>query len=268
MSDLTLHLGYPKTGSTSLQRRVFRHLSEAAVPGRDDGILRPPYRWTASGPSARVGIGDVAALREWLTSTAGSTRLMSEESILGFSASRRRRPHRFRRWTPALNLVHALERLDIPRTQVHVVLTIRPQAELLPSASAESPPSGDLGRWVDEILRLPNDHPRRRAAHRRPRPRGEQHHRVAPAHRRHHPARHRRHRHDPPAHHHPRLTTPEPRPPAASSSGHPAHRELPAPSPAQPPSVPSTRSTTRRAEATTLTPPLPSSTNSGHSGAS
>lgn len=155
MGSLVLHIGYPKTGTTTLQHRVFQHLAGSAVPGRDDDIIRPFFRWSAHGSRARVSAPDLRAAIEWLSATRSHARILSEESILGLTVKRLRRPQQFRGRSPALNLVQALERLEVPRSTVHVVLTVRPQADLLPSAFAEAPPSSDLGRWIGSILALP-----------------------------------------------------------------------------------------------------------------
>jgi len=157
MANLVLHIGYPKAGTTTLQRRVFRFLDCSAIPGRDDLIIRPLYRWVAVGPEARVDGEQMRLLRSWLSACPETPKVLSEESILGLRSPLMTRPTRFDKWTPAQNLNASLDRLGIEPTKAHVVLSIRPQWQWLPSAFAESPPGGDLTLWIQRMLRLPLD---------------------------------------------------------------------------------------------------------------
>jgi hypothetical protein len=155
MKQLVLHIGYPKTGTTTLQRRVFRYLQNSAVPGRDDEVIRPLFRWVSVGPDARVLDAQHVALRSWLSDCLEGTGIISEESILGVHTGLKKRPNRFRYWTPAQNLSAALERLGIDTADVHVVLTIRPQWQWLPASFAEEPSGKSLTRWITQMLELP-----------------------------------------------------------------------------------------------------------------
>lgn len=139
---LVLHIGYPKAGSTSLQRCVFKFLPAALVPGSGDQEIRPLYRWVAFGPAARIDSTMVRRLEDWLEATADQPRLISEESVLGVRLDYLRSPSRFQNWTPAVNLSRALDRLSLDPAHVHVVLGIRPQVDWLPSLFAEAPPRG------------------------------------------------------------------------------------------------------------------------------
>lgn len=150
-----IHVGYPKTGTTTLQRRVFRYVQHSAVPGRDDEIIRPLFRWVSVGPDARVLDVHERALRSWLSNCPGCTGIISEESILGIHSGLTKRPSRFRNWTPARNLHQALDRLGLHSVDVHVVLTIRPQWQWLPALFAEAPPGKSLTRWIEQMLAAP-----------------------------------------------------------------------------------------------------------------
>jgi hypothetical protein len=155
MTKFLLHIGYPKTGSTTLQRRVFRFLNCSAIPGRDDLVIRPLYRWVAFGPKVRVDGEQVRLLRSWLSAYPETPKVLSEESILGLRMHLMSRPKRFDKWKPAQKLAVSLDRLGIRPNDVHVVLSIRPQWQWLPSSFAESPPGRDLTRWIERMLQLP-----------------------------------------------------------------------------------------------------------------
>lgn len=149
-----LHIGFPKTGTTTLQQRLFRHLAYSAVPGRDDAVLRPLIRWSAHGPGSRVSTQDIMATKDWLAASRMRTRIMSEENIIGLTVGRLRRPQRFRRWSPAQNLISAIEQLETPRSTVHILLTIRSQAELLPALFAQNPPTANFDSWIGSVLAI------------------------------------------------------------------------------------------------------------------
>jgi hypothetical protein len=142
MTDVYLHVGLPKTGTTSMQRALTEHASELAAAG----VLVPGGRHIEQRRAAYdlIGLrqagddGPVTGAFERLVAEMvayqGNTIVFSEE---GLAAARRRH---------ARQLVEALA----PH-RVHVVLTVRDLARLLTSAWQQSVVMGRGEEWPEYL---------------------------------------------------------------------------------------------------------------------
>ena len=142
MTDVYLHVGLPKTGTTSIQRALTAHASDLAAVG----VLVPGGRHIEQRRAAYdlIGLrqagddGPVTGAFERLVAEMvayqGNTIVFSEE---GLAAARRRHARR---------LVDALA----PH-RVHVVLTVRDLARLLTSAWQQSVVMGRGEDWPEYL---------------------------------------------------------------------------------------------------------------------
>jgi len=146
-NGILLHIGAPKTGTTSIQRACFRKKSEL----RELGILYPgdseSHNWAVARPA---GYPD-----DWMTPPdlsfwqalvaevrAETQKVIVSSELLSNAGSNEAQ--------------HIVEELGIDR--VHILLTIRPLAFLMPSIWQQDIKSGDtepLDIWMREVLRGP-----------------------------------------------------------------------------------------------------------------
>ena len=131
MATLFLHIGYPKTGTTFLQKEVFPHLLDIHYLNRPSSDIIPPKlpgdgifrRFFAAVPEIWSEHGDELLAR--LSTEGHQNTLVSDENVTNMTQ------------THQIIAAHISEILNIYDGDVKVVLTIRRQADKLASNYAQ-----------------------------------------------------------------------------------------------------------------------------------
>ena len=169
MQDLTIHIGYPKTATTTLQTHIFPHYPgyvgkfHVGDARRPDG-LRTSRRMLEAFAD---GVLSPAVVQEWvgrLQAGGSDAVLFSDETLMrwpasssvfwpfhdGWSTTARARPH------PVIGLLREIRRIGGIR--LRVVVTVRNQTDLMASLYSQiqtrlrSPSQQDFERKVEELI--------------------------------------------------------------------------------------------------------------------